>query len=901
MARLSIVLCASQVERLAAVLVQVFATVPRTGTRVQVVCGGPYPDDCGALVAHVQAPDGVEVLDPVVAAQNASRDAMVSQGLDVVLADDAVSHVAWLFDDVGVFPGWVEQLRGALVAQQVELDDLSWRMDSWGRPGFAVPVMDQTAAIGQRVDLTKEQVALGADAYARARVDHLSGVVSPCSSPDPACVMADVQALRAVAGAMAVDDFDPILDASCGTWAWRDLWVRARGRGWVPVVAEGCYVQRARTVRLGAWEAGEGTDRAAYLSKHRANTTERKHIVVATVRVRLGVLQDLHLLRGVVAGVAGRCDGIALLIGNNPLDMESDPEFKEATASATPRLSPSDLQLLRACSDAEPEDIAREVGAWVISVTRSVVKQGFKVAVRPWAKDPDENAERRSLCDLATTMGATWMLAVEQDEVLEDGVTADHIRRMARHPDPAVRAYDVAFLTHWNSAGMVRDDEPFGDGGTNRGWAHGVRMFRADANPAATIDGRSTVAPLVTPDAVRVGAVRLRRFGFLRPNDRNRKRVQGTAESDVLRFCEMPANNRLGLHMLCYEREDSDDLGRWLDDTHGLCDHAVLVWTGTWHEQDKAWTVDAAKEVHRGDALRAMGIDAVWPASGPAHDLATIAQAYGAEWVHHELDNDLAGARNAGIQALAEHQPSLAWAWFMDPDEWLSHPMPDARAVRRMADSFRWGWLMQVANYHRDAAPTVSDSVRISRLDPDGVMRMDGRVHESFTQAMMALQAKGVHPRLVYAPFVVQHRGGAFDADRMREKLDLYEGMLRLELADNPHNAGAWVSLGWHYFNDGHEDQGVECYRRALACAGRSYLPYREMAYHHLRAARVLMDACMERLTPAHQFWKGAEELSEVLRRVAPAHPVVSRGTERPIAELPDWTPPEYDAGEGAT
>jgi hypothetical protein len=173
---------------------------------------------------------------------------------------------------------------------------------------------------------------------------------------------------------------------------------------------------------------------------------------------------------------------------------------------------------------------------------------------------------------------------------------------------------------------------------------------------------------------------------------------------------------------------------------------------------------------------------------------------------------------------------------------------------------------------------------------------MDGRVHEGFSGALAVLTDQGIHPRLVYAPFVAQHRGMALGADRIREKLDKYERMLRLELADNPHNPGAWVSLGWHYLNDGHDEDGVECLRRALACAGRSYLPFREMAYHHLRLARVLVDQCRERLTPSHQWWKASEELHAALARLAPDLPVMARGTERDRQPLPAWDPPvRYD------
>ena len=249
-------------------------------------------------------------------------------------------------------------------------------------------------------------------------------------------------------------------------------------------------------------------------------------------------------------------------------------------------------------------------------------------------------------------------------------------------------------------------------------------------------------------------------------------------------------------------------------------------------------------------------------------------------------------ARNAGINRL-HHIGGMRWAWFIDPDEWFANPLADAAALRNMASSDRWGWLVQVVNYRADKeVPTISDSVRISRLDPGGVMRMDGRVHEGFSEAIHSLQAKGAHPRLVYAPFMLQQRGMALDQERMDAKLRKYDHMLRLELADRPHSPGAWVSLGWHYFNDGHDDLGLECYRRGLACAGNSYLPFKEMAYHHLREARRLMDECDKRLAEGHQFYDLAQQMRQWLTKYAPPHPIIPRLEHVEPAPLPDWEPP---------
>jgi hypothetical protein len=385
----------------------------------------------------------------------------------------------------------------------------------------------------------------------------------------------------------------------------------------------------------------------------------------------------------------------------------------------------------------------------------------------------------------------------------------------------------------------------------------------------------------------------MRRYRFLRPVDRESRGLIGSEDS--LRVRAWRARCGIGLHCLVYEREEPEDIARWLDHVHGVVDKAVLVWTDEWSESDKLWT---EHESHRSGATMAD-----WPKTGPSEALMDIAWMHGAEWVHQPLDDHLAQARNAGIDTLEEArqttEPGLAWAWFVDPDEWLQSAAVDCRAIRAMAESDRWGWLFQTANYRNNGkTPMVSDSVRMSRLDDDCSMRMDGRVHEGFSSSLHAFGEKGIHPRWAYAPFVVQHRGMAFDEVRMGEKLDHYEHLLRLELDERPHNPGAWVSLGWHYMNDGHTGQGLECYRRGIACAGRSYLPFKELAYHHLREARLLMEQCVDRLEPGHQFYDLAGQLHGMLRAHAPPHPVIARREGAP-EPLPKWPEPDVLGSSG--
>jgi hypothetical protein len=610
--------------------------------------------------------------------------------------------------------------------------------------------------------------------------------------------------------------------------------------------------------------------------------------VAAVVTVPFRWWHDLQLLRACLGRLSTLVDRVAVVATSNPLAMTDDPEFPRDTDALTPH----DKVFLKKCSGASAGEIGRHLGAWVGTVlNRGEHGDGrentpIKVTAEVYAGEPDTRAHRNLGLRLADRLDADAVLMLNHDELIGRSVTTGKLQRILRHPNPLVRAFDVGIVYHHDAPGLVRDEPPYGHGGTYKGGPHAARLYRLRQGGAGQILPGDH--PGSVPDhglaAQRVAALRVRRFGLSRQIDRDRLGIPDHGEG--LRVSQWREHTRLGLHVLLYEREDPDDVARWLDDLHALTDAVVLVWTGEWAEADKGWTLDA--EQLRGDT---------WPATGPGRALAAVGHLHGVAWVHQPLEDDIAQARNAGIHALHDHG-GLTWAMFVDPDEWLADRLQDTLALRNMLSSSRWGWLVQAANLRPgQEVPTISDSVRVSRLDDARRMVMNGRVHEGFTHALQGLQADGIHPRLVYAPFVLQHRGLAQDDATMADKLAKYEHLLRLQLQDDPHDPGAWVSLGWHCFNEGNDEQGLECYRRAVACAGQSYLPFKELAYHHLRAARALLDQCDDRLTDGHQFHRLLQTMRKWLVQYAPPHPIVGTPAQRDALPLPPWTPPDPSAG----
>jgi hypothetical protein len=857
-----------------------------------------------AVVAHgLQALDCQQVAQEMlrrhpfgsVGVSTGNRLDAVNEGLRYMLPGCPALYL--LTDDARVVEGWLHGLGQTLVPTVVH--GLGERvLEGCSGFGIVAPCTDQAHSPAQRLALTADESSMGLAAYAAARLGAFVGHASLADYVDgfcllitgavvEACSTVAVQKSRTVGAtdlALAAAKTGPrqLVDPALGQWAWADLCLRAGDLGYRVAVSEAVFVGRTTTIPLGHPEPGNVQERLAFYDQH---TRHEDEVIVAAVTVPTMHWQVVQTLRMNLRRLAPVADKVVLVLQSADVGpLSGDQEFSAAERQG--RLPEADKRLA-----AQRRDPVAAVAAWAYAAVADTpncrLAPGDFVVVE--AEDPAPHSCRTQALREAHERHATGVLAMDYDEMLGAGLHREHLHAWLQHPNPLVRGYDCSVAYHWDAATLVREDAPWGHGGTYQGGQHGVRLLRvraAQRRLQEVLPGPGAgYLPDMGPGAQRVAACTMRRFRFARRVDRTRLE-HSIGHEEGMRLSAYTGDNRMGLHVLLYEAEEPEDLARWLDDVHCLVDRVVLVWTGEWAESDKGWA-----EGH-------MEPGQFWPETGPSAIMAQVAELHRCEWVHQPLNDDLAAARNAGIHVL--HQHGLRWAWFIDPDEWLPDPLGNCAALRNMTTSDRWGWMMQVANYRADKkAPTISDSVRISRLDPACLMRMNGRVHEGFSKAIATLTDQGIHPRLRYAPFVVQHRGMAFDQATMEAKLDKYDRLLRLELEDDPHSPGAWVSLGWQYMNDGHEAEGLECYRRALTCAGRSYLPFKELAYHHLRQARVLLDECDARLENSHQFHRLLQAMREWLATYAPDAPVLERREQRNPLPLPEWEPPDSANGSG--
>ena len=814
-----------------------------------------------------------------------------------------------LNDDVRVTPGWLDVLGKAPTARYVcspgepmGEDGNPHRHDArlYGRIGLVGPASDNVAglqAIQERVPLQH------LDAYAVSRheaadtvlaLDFLSGF----------CVGLTPEALRELM--LTVDGeaclFDPVFGV--GGFEDNDLCVRAELAGWRCAMALGCYVHHVahQTLDRIAPEANRGlAQRFKYYRKWAGHPGVSGRRVIATYRVRLETVSELTYWKQSLRRWGALGDGVAVLLTGDPALLRSAHDWHTAPSI----LEDEDAILLDATidlpagSEAARLRLASAAAAWVrVQLERGAGARSQDVTVDTWSGEWNERNERNHAIGLAEKLGADWIFSLDADEVIEQRVTRAHLDRLMSHPDPMVRAWDVSWLNHWDSPRLVRHDRPWGDGGTYTTAMHGYRLFRVcKASPRRILAGTANGlhcgnVPDHDPAAKRVAGLRIRHLGYLQPADRQRKfdRYQKLdpnpdavltgggyghlVNEERMMLSPFVAEDGIGFTCLTHAEGQEHEIARHLDVLHGLVDEVSVVWTG---------------------------------AGVPHQGLLSMLAAFGGGLVVEPWRDDFARARNAGLAELrrikaaanGERRPSLGWALTLDPDEIIPNPLETCMAIRRMAEtSDAYGWLFQFDNLAPTDAnrpPSRSETVRMVRLDPQGIMRYSGRVHENYDDALRQLRAGGVLPTFRLAPFVLVNPGLAGDDATMERKLRRYQNLLVLEVTDRPDNAGAWTSLGLQYANDGLIEKARECYRRALVADPTCFIATKELATDYMRQARVLTDACLAALPSAHPMRKVVEAQAQMLGQFAPDQPILGLARAGVTPENADVPLPPFD------
>ena len=810
----------------------------------------------------------------------------VNAGVRHALQADLPPWVVVMNDDLLVTPGWLESMVAAMDTEHIHLsgeldthghsylESDGHHREGYGRIGMIGPVSGNVAGI-QKITPPAAKVGPGVmfevdplaelDAFAAGYREENHGVVLSTEFLSGFCTLYRRECLLDLL--METPSGPALADPVFGVGGYddNDLCVRAELAGWRRAIALDTYVHHLghRTLDPMFPEAARGlANLGAYLDKW-SSYTQREQRVVATYRVKLETPWDLTMLRASLLRVSTLVDGVAVVFTGNPNDVHRHPEFKLGDLEAP------EAELVASTGPDYP-DKATPIRKWVESVVEAAgTDHSVSVAVAyldPEGREWNERHERNQGIALAHTLDPDWVWSVDHDEVPEDRITRDLLLRLTRHPDPLVQVWDLGWINHWDTPRLTRQDPPWAMGYQSS--MRGFRLWRVSKASPRYIQGGTPTGlhcgncPDYAEVGKRVASLRFRHFGYLRHQDRRRKwrRYRDWMDPDphtiltgggydhllneeAMQITPYLQANGIAYTMLVHSGENLWDVGRHLDLVYGLADRIVLVWTDQGEVPDR---------------------------------LRKITDLYGVQWVTRRMgeESSLAEYRNAALEVLREDQQGIRWVFTMDPDEHFPNRFQNMVAIRRMAEiTDSMGWMFQFRNHRADGTWNMSETVRMFVLDPGGVMRWEGRVHEKLEASMDQLKAAGIHPRVRYAPFLVDHMGLGKTDEQMQAKLDRYTRLLSMAIQDEPSNVGHWTALGLQYGNEGMEDEQARCLTIARECGPTAYLPWKASAQLALRQARRWYEVVVANLGDAHPFLPEARRILEWLTSNAPEMP----------------------------
>lgn len=444
----------------------------------------------------------------------------------------------------------------------------------------------------------------------------------------------------------------------------------------------------------------------------------------------------------------------------------------------------------------------------------------------------NEYRDRSWLIDSAVSHGATWIISLDVDEIMEKSFTRMRAGKLMRPVNPEIFAYMFSFRNFWLGQTNFRADGIFGS-------MVGLRMFRVVPHMNIRTVYKNglhcTHVPMSPYSYVRHLRDRILHYGYddehkclekylfysdLDPDpDKTLVGPEGyrhlISPTVTLRRFNPDCTLALGIMI----KNESVNLFNLLSRYYHAFDQIIIVDTGS---------IDHPE---------------------------FIANIFGADYYKFKDKFDFSSVRN-----FIKSKTKTTWLLSLDCDEDFKDG--DLEKLYDCLEDSPDAYLFQVANFMPDGSIGYSDNVRlIKNLEQ---IKWSGFVHESISKSLASFG--GV---TTVAPVNIRHYGYLKIKNTQTRKSKLYLDLLNNQIKQNPNDAIGYFHLAFFEREKKNYRRFVELLEKSLSLEPKFFLSQKELGLYYMEnAARYFKDLATT-IPPGHFFHDWAVSISRELERIS--------------------------------
>jgi GT2 family glycosyltransferase len=478
------------------------------------------------------------------------------------------------------------------------------------------------------------------------------------------------------------------------------------------------------------------------------------------------------------------------------------------------------------------------------------VKLTCKVTLKQHDRSFDERRDRNELLNMAKEANMDWVFSLDADEVVEDKVDRKYMEKLINTPDPMCQAYSVHYYTFWN------DEEHYNAGDVWKNM-NGNRLVRLTSDPNIFLGSKSTFhvgnIPYTPPDLSRVSSIRIKHYGYVNPEQRQRKYEW-------------------------YEKMDTDKNPALIghkDYKHLINENPIILRKWIENSTISLCTIMKNEQPSLFDFLRSYTPfldETVLLDTGSEDKSVWLAELFGCKVVNGNVDDlytvdesgdkllKFAEARNEALKHVTSD-----WILHMDIDEHLE----DLPTIRRMLDGSLDGYMFYVNNLMKDTRYSLSETVRLFKKSCG--FTYSGYVHETINN-------NNIKFAVGRAPMSIFHFGYLKADKDIRKKMQTYFKLNQKQIKDSPKDPRPYYAIAIHYLEEGFVDLAEENLIQAVELDNNFYQCNKDLAYLYLNKAQIYFNKVTGILKQDHPFYKLCDENVKLIDDMVGTQSQVSKG-----------------------